>query len=175
MLDSDKDKNKNKDSEFSVLIQKIDSKIDVMTQKLDSKIDVMTQKLDSKIDRVVQDLDSKIDRIGSKLFVKIVSFISSLVAGAIFVNAWLFDYKFDYTNAQHSERISKLEDVVYIKKKDIYSNQLFKALQESFESREVNMLDLDTGVNISTDRRSPRGKSQKTQSKGEKSKGQKKR
>ena len=143
-------------------------------QNKNSEIVLLIQKLDSKIDSVVLQLDSKIDRLESKIFLRLGTFISSVVVVAVLINAWLFDYKFDYTNDRNNARFGNLESVVYIKKEDISSDQLFKVMQELLQSYGGRIPDIKQYSGKIPYIPDNAGKSSNTKKQGGKSKGQKK-
>lgn len=112
---------------------KEDTEIQVLLQKLDSKID----KVDSKIDKISSEIQSEIDKVQTKLMIKLSSVVFICVGIAFVVNAWFFDYKFDFTNDEHKARFDRLESNVFVSRNEQLVN-LIQKLQSQIENSNIS-------------------------------------
>lgn len=144
----------------------------------DSRIEILIQRLDSKIEKLDSNLNLKIEKVKMWLMIRLSSIVIACISVAFYLMFWFFDQRFDYTNAQNSDRFSNLENAVYIGKDDILSDQILKALKKLLKSQGIDIFDPETRLSIPNGNKqnvqSNRGKGTKTQSKRRQKKAQKK-
>ncbi len=98
----------------SKTISQNDLNVALLIQKLDSKIDNLSSEFHSELEKV----HSELEKVQTKLFMRITTVLSTVIVFAVsvafFVMFWIFDYKFEFTNAQYQAHFEKLDSAVFI-------------------------------------------------------------